>query len=259
MVVFARIWARFALGFWGCPLSPPCQQKLFARSVDSGDKKLETTAILWYTGGMPRRIRDYLDRLSHRDTHREEPNTYTVNTTVNLNDWQPVRWNATQWFPDNEDTPARVYHHDMDDPAAEVFPGRTVRPSEALRRMLEENMTVRDYEELASRNFNDYVVPENMLRLVRLSMPNITRNTLVEERPMDPPDDWSEAISRATRIPASYLYPNEEETYRPNRNVVYSEYTPSWSNRTINWWANDKGHVEFRRGRIIRVKRYCKI
>ena len=222
----------------GCPLSPPCQQKLFARSVDSGDKKLETTAILWYTGGMPRRIRDYLDRLSHRDTHREEPNTYTVNTTVNLNDWQPTRWNATQWFPDNN-------------------------TGETTRQMLENaynNMTVRDYEELASRNFNDYVVPENMLRLVRLAMPNITRNELIHETPMEVlENDWSEAISRATSIPASYLYPNEEEVYRPNRNVVYSEYTPSWSNRTINWWANDKGHVEFRRGRIIRVKRYCKI
>ena len=222
----------------GCPLSPPCQQKLFARSVDYGDFFLELLQYSCYTGGMPRRIRDYLDRLSHRDTHREEPNTYTVNTTVNLNDWQPTRWNATQWFPDNN-------------------------TGETTRQMLENaynNMTVRDYEELASRNFNDYVVPENMLRLVRLAMPNITRNELIHETPMEVlENDWSEAISRATRIPASYLYPNEEEVYRPNRNVVYSEYTPSWSNRTINWWANDKGHAEYRRGRIIRVKRYCKI
>lgn len=182
---------------------------------------------------MPRRIRDYLDRLTHRDTHREEPNTYTVNTTVNLNDWQPVRWNATQWFPDNEDTPARVYLHDMDDPTAEVFPGRTVRASEAFR-ITEENMIAREYEELASRNFNDYT-PENMLRMVRLAMPNITRNELIHEIPME-----------------------VLETDH-NRNVVYSEYTPTWSNRSIFWSWGDKGHVEYRRGKIIRVKRYCKI
>ena len=235
MVVFAGIWAWFVATFVGCPLSPPCQQKNLPRAADSGDKKLETTAILWYTGAMPRRIRDYLDRLSHRDTHREEPNTYTVNTTVNLNDWQPVRWNATQFFPENEVPPTRVYHHDIDDPTAEVFPGRTVRPSEALRRMWEENMTVRDYEELASGNFNDYVVPENMLRLVRLSMPNLAANTLVEERPMDPP------------------------RYSLYDTSVYSEYTPNWSTRTFRWDWGDKGHVEFRRGKIIRVKRYCKI
>lgn len=105
---------------------------------------------------MPRRIRDYLDRLSHRNTHREEPNTYTVNTTVNMNDW--ARWNTTQWFPNNEDTPARV--HDIDDVA------------------------------------------------------------------------------------------------------MYIEYTPYWnSNRTIAWnLANNlSGHVEYRRGKIIRIKRYCKI
>ena len=181
---------------------------------------------------MPRRIRDYLDRLSHRNTHREEPNTYTVNTTVNLRDYAP--WNATQWFPADDVPPMEV--------------------SRNTHQMLENaynNMTVQEYEELASRNFNDYT-PENMLRLVRLSMPNLAANNLVEERPMNPPDDWgAEAISRATSIPVNYLY--------PNGNVVYSEYTPSWSNRTINWWSGDKGHVEFRRGRIIRVKRYCKI
>lgn len=194
---------------------------------------------------MPRRIRDYLDRLTHRDTHREEPNTFTVSTTVNLRDYAP--WNATQFFPENEVPPTRVYHHDMDDPTAEVFPGRTVRASEAFR-ILEENMAAREYEELASRNFNDYT-PENMLRLVRLSMPNLAANTLVEERPMDPPrDDW---LSRATGIPSHYLDPN----------VVYSEYTPTWSNRSIFWSWGDKlgGHVEYRRGKIIRVKRYCKI
>ena len=252
-MVFARIWARFALGFWGCPLSPPCQQKLFARSVDYGDFFLELLQYSCYTESMPRRIRDYLDRLAHRDTHREEPNTYTVNTTVNLNDWQPVRWNATQWFPDNEVPPTRVYHHDMDDPTAEVFPGRTVRPSEALRRMWEENMTVQEYEELASRwnASNDFAVPENMLRLVRLSMPSLTRNELIHETPMEVLEyDHNFHVDMHSGI--SY-------TPTPNRNVVYSEYTPSWSNRTINWWANDKGHVEFRRGRIIRVKRYCKI
>jgi hypothetical protein len=195
---------------------------------------------------MPRRLREYLDRLSHRDTHREEPNTYTVNTTVNLNDWQPTRWNATQFFPENEVPPTRVYHHDMDDPTAEVFPGRTVRPSEALRRMWEENMTVQEYEELASRwnASNDFAVPENMLRLVRLSMPNLAANNLVEERPMDPPDP-----------PRYSLYSH----YMDDDTSMYREYTPTWSNKTISWWANDKGHVEFRRGRIIRVKRYCKI
>ena len=172
---------------------------------------------------MPRRIRDYLDRLSHRDTHREEPNTYTVNTTVNLRDYAP--WNATQFFPEN------------DVPHMEV--------SRNIHQMLENaynNMTVRDYEELASRNFNDYT-PENMLRLVRLSMPNLAANTLVEERPMDPTDP-----------PRYSLY----SSYVDDDTSMYREYTPSW-NRTINWWSGDKGHVEFRRGRIIRVKRYCKI
>ena len=122
------------------------------------------------------------------------------------------------------------------------------------------HMTARDVMEMAEE-----ASPERMLRLVRLAMPNITRNTLVEETPMEvlendlTRDLGAEAISRATRIPVSYFSANEEEVYRPRRNVVYSEYTPSWSNRTINWWANDKGHVEYRRGRIIRVKRYCKI
>lgn len=183
---------------------------------------------------MPRRIRDYLDRLSHRDTHREEPNTYTVNTTVNLNDWQPVRWNATQWFPDNDVPPTRVYRHDMDN-------GLT-------QQMLENaynSMTARDIMEMAE------VAPERMLRLVRLNMPELNNN-LFEERPMDPPRDWgAEAMSRATRVPASYFSPNE--------NVVFSEYTPSWSNRTVNWWNCDRSHMEFRHGKIIRVKRYCKI
>jgi hypothetical protein len=185
---------------------------------------------------MPRRIRDYLDRLSHRNTHREETNPYTVNTTVNLNDWQPTTWNAAQWFPDND-------------------------TGETTRQMLENaynNMTARDVMEIS-----EGATPENMLRLVRLAMPNITRNELVHETPMEVlENDWgAEAISRATRIPASYFYPNEEEVYRPNRNVVYREYTPTWSNKTISWAWGDKlgGHVEFRRGRIIRVKRYCKI
>ena len=180
----------------------------------------------------------------------EEPNTFTVSTTVNLRDYAP--WNATQFFPENEVPPTMVYHHDMDDPTAEVFPGRTVRPSEALRRMWEENMTVQDYEELASRNFNDYT-PENMLRLVRRAMPSITRNELIHETPMEVlENDHSLYVDMHSGI--SY-------TPTPNRNVVYSEYTPSWSNRTINWAWGDKlgGHVEFRRGRIIRVKRYCKI
>ena len=134
----------------------------------------------------------------------------------------------------------------MDDPTAEVFPGRTVRPSEALRRMWEENMTVRDYEELASRRTasNDFAVPENMLRLVRLSMPNLAANNLVEERPMDPPDP-----------PRYSLY----SSYVDDDTSVYSEYTPNWSTRTFRWDWGDKGHVEFRRGKIIRVKRYCKI
>jgi len=188
---------------------------------------------------MPRRLREYLDRLTHRDTHREESSVHIVNTAVNLNDWQPVRWNATQWFPDNEDTPARVYHHDMDDPTAEVFPGRTVRPSEALRRMWEENMTAREVEEIAS------TTPEDMLRMVRV-VPNIDYYNLVEERPMDPPEPQRHPL---------YIHDMDDTT-------MYREYTPYWnSNRTISWnWSNKLGgHVEFRRGRIIRVKRYCKI
>ena len=240
----------------GCPLSPPCQQKLFARSVDYGDFFLELLQYSCYTGGMPRRIRDYLNRLSHRNTHREEPNTYTVNTTVNLNDWGPVRWNATQWFPENEVPPTMVYHHDMDDPTAEVFPGRTVRPSEALRRMWEENMTVQEYEELASRRTasNDFAVPENMLRLVRLSMPSLTRNELIHETPM-------EVLENDHSLYVHDMHSGISYTPTPNRNVVYSEYTPSWSNKTISWAWGDRlgGHVEYRRGRIIRVKRYCKI
>lgn len=218
---FARIWARFAHLFRGCPLSPPCQQKLFARSVDYGDKKLETTATLWYTGGMPRRIRDYLDRLSHR----EEPNTYTVNTTVNMNDW--ARWNTTQWFPNNEDTPARV--HDMD------ISGLT-------RQMLYNaynninNMTAREVMEMAA------TTPEDMLRMVRV-VPNIDYlSNVIEERPMDPPPQRHS------------LYVHDMDT-----SPVYSEYRPTWSNRSVfQIWGN-RGLLEFRRGRIIRVKRYCKI
>ena len=221
---FARIWARFAHLFRGCPLSPPCQQKLFARSVDYGDKKLETTATLWYTGGMPRRIRDYLDRLSHRDTHREEPNTYTVNTTVNMNDWQPVRWNATQRFPENNEAAARVHDNDV---------------SGIYRQMLENaynNMTAREVMEMAA------TTPEDMLRMVRV-VPNIDYlSNVIEERPMDPPPQRHS------------LYVHDMDT-----SPVYSEYRPTWSNRSVfQIWGN-MGLLEFRRGRIIRVKRYCKI
>lgn len=213
---FARIWARFALGFRGCPLSPPCQQKLFARSVDYGDKKLETTATLWYTGGMPRRIRDYLDRLSHRDTHREEPNTYTVNTTVNLRNYIP--WNAVQWFPENE-----VPHMEVS------------RASEAFR-MTEENMTAREAMEMAA------TTPEDMLRMMRV-VPNIDYlSNVIEERPMDPPPQRHS------------LY-----VYNMDTSPVYSEYRPTWSNRSVFRSWGDRGHLEFRRGKIIRVKRYCKI
>jgi hypothetical protein len=228
-MVFAGIWARFALGFRGCPLSPPCQQKLFARSVDYWDFFLELLQYSCYTGGMPRRIREYLDRLAHRNTHREEPNTYTVNTTVNLNDWQPTRWNATQFFPENEVPPTRVYHHDMD------ISGLT---RQMLENAYNSNMTARDVMEISEE-----ATPENMLRLVRLSMPNLAANTLVEERPMDPPDP-----------PRYSLY-----SHYMDDTSMYSQYTPTWSNRTISWAWGDKGHVEFRRGKIIRVKRYCKI
>ena len=166
---------------------------------------------------MPRRIRDYLDRLSHRDTHREEPNTYTVNTTVNLNDWQPTRWNATQWFPDNDVPPMEV--------------------SRNTRQMLENaynNMTAMDVMEIAEE-----ASPENMLRL---AMPNLTRNELIHETPME-------------------VLENRHSLYVHDYVASYATYTPSWSNRTINWSWGDKlgGHVEYRRGRIIRVKRYCKI
>lgn len=219
---FARIWARFAHLFRGCPLSPPCQQKLFARSVDYGDKKLETTATLWYTGGMPRRIRDYLDRLSHRDTHREEPNTYTVNTTVNLRDYMP--WNATQRFPENNEAAARVHDNDV---------------SGIYRQMLENaynNMTAREVMEMAA------TTPEDMLRMVRV-VPNIDYlSNVIEERPMDPPPQRHS------------LYVHDMDT-----SPVYSEYRPTWSNRSVfQIWGN-RNLLEFRRGRIIRVKRYCKI
>lgn len=172
---------------------------------------------------MPRRIRDYLDRLTHRDTHREEPNTYTLNTT--LNNWQPIRWNTTQWFPaDNNGTPARVHDNDV---------------SGIYRQMLENaynNMTAREVEEMTS------TTPEDMLRMVRV-VPNIDYYNLVEERPMDPPEP-----------PRYSLY-----SHYMDDTSMYREYTPYWSNKTISWWHNDKSHVEFRRGRIIRVKRYCKI
>lgn len=226
MAVFAGIWARFAHLFIGCPLSPPCQQKIFARSVDYGDFFLELLQYSCYTGGMPRRLRDYLDRLSHRNTHREETNPYTVNTTINMNDWQPVRWNATQWFPDNNETPARV--HDMD--ASGIY-----------RQMLENaynNMTAREAMEIASAT-----TPEDMLRMVRV-VPNIDYlSNVIEERPMDPPPPQRHSL---------YVHDMDD-------GPVYNVYTPSWSNRIINWAWGDRGHVEFRRGKIIRIKRYCKI
>lgn len=146
---------------------------------------------------MPRRIRDYLDRLSHRNTHREEPNTYTVNTTVNINDW--ARWNTTQWFPNNEDTPARV--HDMD-----------------------------------------------ISGLTRQMLDNAYNNIIAREA--------TETASATTpQIHSLYIHDMDDV-------AMYSEYTPYWnSNRTIAWnWANNlSGHVEYRRGKIIRIKRYCKI
>lgn len=160
---------------------------------------------------MPRRLREYLDRLSHRDTHREEPNTYTVNTTVNMNDW--ARWNTTQWFPNNEDTTARV--HDMD--------------ISGLTRQMLDNATT----------------PEDMLRMVRV-VPNIDYlSNVIEEQPMDPPPQRH----------SLYIHDMDDV-------AMYREYTPYWnSNRTIAWnWDNElSGHVEYRRGKIIRIKRYCKI
>ena len=175
---------------------------------------------------MPRRIRDYLDRLSHRNTHREEPNTYTVNTIVNMNDW--ARWNTTQWFPNNEDTPARV--HDMD------ISGLT-------RQMLDNeynNITAREAMETASAT-----TPEDMLRMMRI-VPNIDYlGNVIEERPMDPPPQRH-----------SLCIHDMDDV------AMYREYTPYWnSNRTIAWnWDNKLSvHVECRRGKIIRIKRYCKI
>ncbi len=220
---FARIWARFIATFVGCPLSPPCQQKLFARSVDYGDFFLELLQYSCYTDGMPRRTRDYLDRLSHRNTHREESNPYTVNTTINMNDWQPVRWNATQWFPNNE-AAARVHDNDV---------------SGIYRQMLENaynNMTAREAMEMTA------TTPEDMLRMVRV-VPNIDYlSNVIEERPMDPPPQRHS------------LYVHDMDT-----SPVYSEYRPTWSNRSVfRTWSN-RGLLEFRRGRIIRVKRYCKI
>lgn len=175
---------------------------------------------------MPRRLREYLDRLSHRDIHREESNTYTVNTTVNMNDW--ARWNTTQWFPNNEDTTARV--HDMD------ISGLT-------RQMLDNaynNITAREAMETASATTS-----EDMLRMVRV-VPNIDYlGNVIEEQPMDPPPQRH----------SLYIHDMDDV-------AMYREYTPYWnSNRTIAWnWANNlSGHVEYRRGKIIRIKRYCKI
>lgn len=175
---------------------------------------------------MPRRIREYLDRLSHRNTHREETNAYTSNTTISMNNWQPVRWNATQWLPDNNETAARVHDNDV---------------SGVYRQMLENaynNITAREAMEIASAT-----TPEDMLRMVRI-VPNIDYlSNVIEERPMDP-----------TPPQRHSLYVHDMDT-----GPVYSEYTPYWSNKTINWWSVDKGHVEYRRGKIIRIKRYCKI
>ena len=184
---------------------------------------------------MPRRIRDYLDRLSHRNTHREEPNTYTVNTTINMNDWARwnttinmndwARWNTTQWFPDNNETAARVHDNDV----------RGI-----YRQMLENaynNMTAREAMEITD------ATPENMLRMMRI-VPNIDYlSNVIEERPMDPPEPQRHSL---------YVHDMDD-------GPVHNVYTPSWSNRIINWAWGDRGHVEFRRGRIIRVKRYCKI
>lgn len=238
----------------GDPLSPPCQQKNLPRAADYGDKKLETTAALWYTGAMPRRFRDYLNRLSRRNA----PEQRTISMPV-----QATNPTYRVWSPANDLPPSRVWHHDMDNP-------RTDR--ELTQQMLENvynNMTTQEVFETADRN-NDNIVPENMLRLVRLSMPEINGNRLVEERPMDPPNDLGGYLNNRSTMEQLF----NEYMGTPNRGTVYSEYTPSWSNevvtytpyyssKAISWhetnWCSNKMHVEYRRGKIIRVKRFCKI
>ena len=133
-------------------------------------------------------------------------------------EWHPVRWNATQFFPDNEDTPARV--HDMN------ISGLT-------QQMLENaynNMTARDYFETASAT-----APENMLRLVRLSMPNLTRNTLVEETPMEVLEDSD--------------YARWTSLYSTNWGNMYNNHKENYSGRKF----------VYKNGKLKVIKRYCKI
>ena len=154
---------------------------------------------------------EYLDRLSHRNTHREEPNTYTVNTT--------------QWFPNNEDTTARV--HDMD------ISGLTRQ----MHYPASDNITAREAMEMASATTS-----EDMLRMARI-VPNIDYlGNVIEERPMDPPPQRH----------SLYIHDMDDV-------AMYREYRPTWSNRSVFRTWGDRGHVEHRRGRIIRIKRYCKI
>lgn len=133
-------------------------------------------------------------------------------------------WNATQRFPENNEAAARVHDNDV---------------SGIYRQMLENaynNMTAREVMEMAA------TTPEDMLRMVRV-VPNIDYlSNVIEERPMDPPPQRHS------------LYVHDMDT-----SPVYSEYRPTWSNRSVfQIWGN-MGLLEFRRGRIIRVKRYCKI
>ena len=78
---------------------------------------------------------------------------------------------------------------------------------------------------------------ENRCRMRYLS-------NVIEERPMDPPPQRHS------------LYVHDMDT-----SPVYSEYRPTWSNRSVfrSWGNKPVGHLEFRRGRIIMIKRYCKI
>jgi hypothetical protein len=91
------------------------------------------------------------------------------------------------------------------------------------------HMTARDVMEMAEE-----ASPERMLRLVRLAMPNITRNTLVEETPMEVLEDSDYA--RWTSL-----------------------YSTNWGN-TYNYKDSYNGRkIVYKNGKFKIIKRCCKI
>lgn len=169
---------------------------------------------------MPRRFADYLNRLTRRNIQNEESRPYTMNATIDINQW---------------------HYNTLRDQTSDIAASLSAR--EILEAAMR-NMSTREVMEVAE-------TPESMLRLVRMSMPNLTANELVEERPMDSPPEIRTG-----------LYSRSLWEHDMDNDSMYREYTPVWnSNKTITWNWGDKlgGHVEFRRGKIIRVKRYCKI